>query len=200
VGANVGEMVMDMARNAKVESVHAFEPVADCVHAMRMSAALNSFDNVHIHHTAVSGIPGKSFFRYDVSNPSWSGIKGSGALTIEVPVTTLDAALGPDLRNPVLLLDVEGEEKNVMIGAKEIIERWSPPIVFEYNHVSRSQFDLEQVRSILGAGYELYRLRQSDGLLDTDFSDTWNCVAVHRDTVHYPVCRSLCLAKDGKAR
>jgi len=200
VGANVGEMVMDMARNGKVESIQAFEPVADCVHAIRISAVLNAFNNVVIHHTAVSASAGKALFRYDVANPSWSGIKGSGDSTIEVPLTTLDTALGPDLRNPVLLLDVEGEERNVMAGAKRIIDRWSPPIIFEYNHVSRAQYDLEQVRAVLGDGYELYRLRQSDGLLDTDFRDTWNCVAVHRDSIYYAVCRSLCVAKDGKTR
>ncbi len=191
VGANIGEMVMDMAGNKHIEFVHAFEPIEDCVHAIKMSVTLNLFDNVQIHHTAVSRKSGSVLFRHDVTNPSWSGISGSGNKTIEVPTTTLDAEFPAGVHNPILLLDVEGEEKNVLIGAKELIKREKPLVIFEYNNVSRSNFDLEQILEVLDQGYEVYRLRQSDGLLDSDFRDTWNCVAVHRESMHYAKCLSL---------
>lgn len=191
VGANIGEMVMDMARKQCVESVHAFEPVGDCVHAMRVSVAINAFENVLIHHTAVSDKIGSVRFHHDVTNPSWSGIDGSGSAIIEVPTTTLDAEFPNGVQNPILLLDVEGAEKDILVGGVQLIRRERPLIIFEYNYVSRSHFNLAQMLEVLGSEYEIYRLRQDDGLLDDNFKDAWNCVAVHQESPHYARCRSL---------
>jgi FkbM family methyltransferase len=197
VGANIGEMVIDMARKQQIESVHAFEPIGDCVHSIRASVAINAFENVQIHHTAVSDKIGFTDFDYSPTNPSCSGIRGTAQTRIRVPTTTLDYALPESIRHPILLLDVEGAEKDVLVGGVDLIKRERPLIIFEYNNVSRSHFNLEQIREVLGPEYEIFRLRQHDGLLDDNLEDTWNCVAVHRQTSYHMRCKSL-IAGAGK--
>jgi FkbM family methyltransferase len=191
VGANIGEMVIDMARKQKIESVHAFEPIGDCVHSIRASVAINAFENVQIHHTAVSDKIGFTDFDYSPTNPSCSGIRGTAHTKIRVPTTTLDYALPVSIRHPILLLDVEGAEKDVLVGSVDLIKRERPLIIFEYNDVSRSHFNMEQIREVLGSEYEIFRLRQRDGLLDDNLEYTWNCVAVHRQTQYYIKCKLI---------
>jgi len=191
VGANIGELVMDMARKECVKSVYAFEPVDDCVHSMAVSVALNAFHNVHLRHTAVSNKIGTVQFNYSATNPGCSGIDGSGNKIMQVPTTTLDIEFPQRIQNPILLIDVEGAEKDVLAGGASFVQRERPLIIFEYNNVSRSRFNLEQMRDVLGPEYEIYRLRQRDGLLDNDFDDTWNCVAIHRQSVYYSKCQPL---------
>jgi FkbM family methyltransferase len=191
VGANIGEMVMDMARNQRIKLVYAFEPVEDCVRSMNASVAINGFVNVRIRHMAVSNQIGKARFTYSATNPSCSGIGGSGNVVIEVPTTTLDTEFPQGVENPILLLDVEGAEKDVLVGGANLIKQERPLIIFEYNQVSRSHFNLDQICEVLGSEYEIFRLRQRDGLLDDNLKDTWNCVAVHRQTPHYIRCKSV---------
>ncbi len=152
---------------------------------------------MQIHHTAVSDKVGFTEFDYSPTNPSCSGIRGTAKTKIRVPTTTLDASLPVSIRHPILLLDVEGAEKDVLVGGINLIKRELPLIIFEYNDVSRAHFNLEQIREVLGSEYEIFRLRQSDGLLDDNLNDTWNCVAVHRQTQYYVKCKSL-IAGAGK--
>jgi hypothetical protein len=108
----------------------------------------------------------------------------------EVELTTLDQELA-DLSGPVLvLIDVEGGEPSVMRGGKSFIGRNFPLIVFEYNDTSKKHFRLEDVSAALPAGYSFYRLR-ADGRLDVDFSNTWNCVAVHPSSVFAGIVEAL---------
>jgi hypothetical protein len=90
----------------------------------------------------------------------------------------------------LMLVDVEGSEPKVLAGGAEFIRRTLPCIIFEYNEVSKRYFALGQVRGILGDGYDVYRLR-CDGRLDQDFRSSWNCVAVHRQSVWAAKCRPL---------
>lgn len=191
VGANIGEMVVDMARKQQIESVHAFDPIGDCVHSIKMSVSINAFENVQIYHTAVCDKVGFTEFDYSPTNPSCSGIRGTAPTKIRVPTTTLDASLPESIRHAIFLLDVEGAEKDVLVGGMNLIKRVQPLIIFEYNDVSRAHFNLEQIREVLGPEYQIFRLRQCDGLLDDNLDDTWNCVAVHRQTKYYVQCKSL---------
>jgi hypothetical protein len=54
-------------------------------------------------------------------------------------------------------------------------------VIFKYNAVSKQHFKLDDVRRELGDAFEIYRMRK-DGRLDQEFDDTWNCVAIHKDS------------------
>jgi FkbM family methyltransferase len=197
VGANIGEMALDLARHPAVSSVIAFEPVPSCYHSLTVSAAVNELENLTLRPCAVSAEPGVVQFKTSTTNPSSSGIAGSGDTQIEVEATTLDMEFCDPLEDPIVLLDVEGAEHLALRGGQKLIARDRPLIIFEFNQVSRQHFNLDMVRTLLGPAYEIYRLRTSDGLLDLELTDTWNCIAVHRDTRYYERCLSLIFPRRG---
>jgi hypothetical protein len=90
----------------------------------------------------------------------------------------------------VVLIDVEGAELLVPQGGREFLRRAKPLVIFEYNELGRSQYTLDAVRTVLGDGYHFYRLGPH-GLLDRNLRDTWNCVAVSKESMFYEVCQNL---------
>jgi hypothetical protein len=85
-----------------------------------------------------------------------------------------------------LLIDTEGNELNVIKGAAKLISATIPLIIFEYNWVSKNHYNLADIQSALGRRYTIYRLRK-DGLLDADFSATWNCVAIPENGIFHDI-------------
>jgi len=156
-----------------------------------VAAAINGMTSIELHRVAVSSSDGTVKFVTSTTNPSSGGMAGAGNIVIEVPTVTLDQEFPKPLHEPVLLLDVEGNELCALQGGRALVTRDRPLIIFEYNHVSRQHFTLESMQSLLGPEYEVYRLRTADGRLDRDFADTWNCVAVHRQTPYHQACLSL---------
>jgi hypothetical protein len=99
----------------------------------------------------------------------------------------------------VLLIDTEGAEPLVMRGGANFIASARPLIIFEFNHISRAHYQLDDIKGILGAGYEIYRLR-SDGQLDKELNSTWNCLAVHADSPFHAICHRLLTDQDAATR
>jgi hypothetical protein len=91
---------------------------------------------------------------------------------------------------------VEGAELDVMRGGQSFIRGARPLVIFEYNEDNRALYSLAEVSAVLGDGYRILRLRL-DGKLDEKLEDTWNCVAVHRDSPFSPVVQEL-LSKSRK--
>lgn len=186
VGANVGEFLITVAAHPHVSRAIGFEPVALCAEACERSVALNGFSHVSLKRVVV-GDGTVQPFTADPSHPNASAIADEGD-----PVETirLDHEL-LDVQGPVvILIDVEGAEPLVLSGARDFILRTCPLIVFEYNHVSRRSFGLEQVTRLLGARYAIHRLRR-DGRLDARVSDSWNCVAVPLATSFERACAPM---------
>jgi FkbM family methyltransferase len=182
-----------------VSTVIAFEPVPSCFHALNVAVAINGFTNVRLRPCAVSATAGVVTFVTSATNPSCSGIAGTmGDSTLEVPTTTLDEEFREPLADLIVLLDVEGAEHAALKGGRALLARDRPLIIFEFNHVSRQHFTLDDMRSLLGPDYEVYRLRVADGRLDREFDDTWNCVAVHRHTGYYERCQALLYPSQGR--
>lgn len=76
-------------------------------------------------------------------------------------------------------------------GAKEFISNSKPLIIFEYNEVTKSVFNLDQVCEILNPEeWFLFRLRK-DGLLDQILVNTWNIVAVNKTSLFYNICMEM---------
>ena len=92
VGANVGEMALDVARHPAVCSVVAFEPIESCVHSLTVALLINRFPNSQVRPVAVDSEIGVVKFVTSRTNPSSSGIGGMGDVEIEVPTTTLESA------------------------------------------------------------------------------------------------------------
>jgi FkbM family methyltransferase len=183
VGANIGEMVVDISRHNNVVQVIAFEPVADCVDAIKKSMDLNHVKNYSVITKLVGESRGQASFSVSRS------VGGSSVLSQEstesasqIAITTLDYELGSIQESTIILIDVEGYEPQVLKGALQFIARCKPLIIFEYNHLSKIHFESADIRAILGSNYSIYRLT-SDATLDNDIERAWNCVAIPSATV-----------------
>ncbi len=197
VGANVGEMLVDFPRHPRVRKAVAFEPSARCSRIIEHSCALNDLQHVTVVTKAVGERVGHGVMPCDARSQCSTAVQmGDQASTdVEdrleaVQVTTLDAEMPDPSGLWIVLIDVEGAELAVMRGGREFIRAVGPLVVFEYHEGTRTHFSLDDVRTELGEGYELFRLR-SDGFLDHDLLRTWNCVAVPRARHFYTVVTSL---------
>ena len=201
VGASVGEMVMDVASRSQALSVLAFEPQSACAAVISRSSLLNGFDQVQVRPMALSDFSGRGALTLEARSPTAASVSdnrsGSGAEEL-VQVSTLDTECATISGDVLMLLDVEGAEPKVLAGGLDLIRRTLPCIVFEYNDVSKQCFSLSRIRQVLGDSYEIYRLR-SDGRLDMDLKRTWNCVAVHSQSVWAATCHSLVVGKLSEA-
>ena len=183
VGANVGEFVLDYGDRDRISELYAFEPQPEQFLGIRHTLRLNSMARVTAVNKAVGAVSGIMAFKQATKNASSSGLLNAGSsrgTPFEVEVTTLDLELNNVSLPAILLIDVEGAELLVMQGGEQFIRRCKPLIIFEYNHVTRAHFSLDQIRQFLGSEYVLMRLRR-DGHLDTDMSRTWNIVAIQKN-------------------
>lgn len=193
VGANIGEMVVDVSRHRNVASIVAFEPIGECCRSIRESLALNGYDACRIVEKLIGAEAG--LHRFAVSkDPQTSSVvsSSSDATAGEIQMTTLDEELS-QLSNPaIVLIDVEGYEPQVLSGGAQWISSAHPLIIFEYNTISKKHYSMHQIRKILGSQYEIYRLRP-DGRLDEDIDHAWNCVAVHQRSSFAAIVHSIIL-------
>jgi len=189
VGAAIGEMVIHAAGYRNVDHVIAFDPDPENVMACRRSAAINGFDHVSMRDQVVADEVREMDFELNrgkgTSGRIASGVTAGSQRLIS---TTLDREIPVSDLPYLVLIDVEGAEILVIRGGAAFIRRHRPLIVFEY--ITGRDQNLPEVGACLGEKYEIYRLRD-DGYLDTDMRRTWNCVAVHQESVFYAVCRSL---------
>jgi FkbM family methyltransferase len=183
VGASVGEFAIPMAYDSRVARVVAFEPHPATADALRASAAWAPAGKIEIIQKGVAESTGFASFALNERAPTGAGLRetADGQDSMKVDLCTLDEIfkLPPD-QALILLIDIEGGELDAMRGGMSLITRQQPLIIFEYNATTRRSFQLGEAAALLGPDYEIYRLRSSDGRLDSDFSETWNVVALPR--------------------
>lgn len=187
IGANVGAFLIDTSRYSNV-SVIAFEPSVKCAEAISNSMKLNRVQNWSVHQCLVGERVGLVNFD-EGSDPQGASIfsVGSNSTNTTISMVKLDCVHELNAIHPgdvvVLLMDVEGYELNVMRGAIDFIKRHQPLIIFEYNFISKQHFYSNDIQGLLGRSYRLCRLR-SDGLLDNQIEEAWNCVAIPQNSVY----------------
>lgn len=181
IGANVGEFIIDFYDNKAINEIHAFEPQNTQFEVLERNRKMNKMSNVILNKLAVSNFIGHVTFNINENNTTASRITNKVTNGIEVPVTTLDDYLSKIMvkENLVLLIDTEGQELNIMKGGIQSIKKHKPIIIFEYNHVTKENFELREVKELLES-YNVYRLNRK-GKLDSNMFDIWNLVAIPQD-------------------
>ncbi len=192
IGASIGEMILDMACQLKVDIIHAYEPLKDCANVLRINNLLNNYNHVQIHEKPISNEINtvyidnrgtqQSIIKYNLD------IDSSGTTPVET--TTLDNEFNISNMPTVLLIDVEGHELKVLKGGTKFITNNKPIIIFEYNFVSKRYYSLDDIRIVLGKDYLIFRLNRK-GKLDSNFGKTWNCVAIHNKSVFHDFINHL---------
>jgi FkbM family methyltransferase len=179
IGANVGEFVLDLFDNSKVKMIYAFEPQQDHFYSLNQLMKINNITNAEIINKAVSDKNGIANFNINKNNKSNSSLVNTLEGSIEVETIKIDTFFKDKepLETPIILIDVEGAELDVMKGGNGFIRKHSPIIIFEYNHVTRKFFQIDDVKDVLGSSYKVFRLNRN-GSLDSNFDTTWNLVAI----------------------
>lgn len=179
VGASIGEFVFSVSNYPCIKKVYAFEPRPDCVRVLNKNCELNGLEQIEVFPNVVSNENG--MFKLHLNGGGTSSgifhIGNNSTKSINVKSVMLDNVLPKTLKNPVLLMDIEGAEPLAIEGGREFIEINSPLIIFEYNSTSKIHFSLADITRLIGERYTIWRIK-NDGTLDNDFSLSWNCVAI----------------------
>jgi FkbM family methyltransferase len=135
VGCHKGEVLDVMLQYAPKGTHFGFEPIPE------MYAALceKYDDNCQFFEVALSDSEGETTFNHVISNPAYSGIQKriydrpeEQDTTITVKKNALDNLIPEDQDIRLIKIDVEGGELGVLRGAKNLVSRCKPVIVFEH--------------------------------------------------------------------
>jgi FkbM family methyltransferase len=155
--------------------VHAFEPYDRVSELLLSKILVNNRTNIILHKV---GLGSKSDF-LDFYAPVGSNV-GTGSFVAEhakdnnIKVGKLEIAEGDyyiaklNLKKVDLIkIDVEGFEKNVLIGLRNTFAQYRPFAVMEYSKVTRDHLTIQELREILPSGYGIQGIstKEKFGLL-----------------------------------
>jgi FkbM family methyltransferase len=134
VGTNRGQLLRVALRAAPAGRHVAFEPIPELAAELR-----REFPLLDSRQLALSAQPGTAEFCHFRTMDGWSGLRRSLEVSdergapeyIEVRVSTLDVELA-ELQPRVIKIDVEGAELEVVQGAREVLARAKPFVIFEH--------------------------------------------------------------------
>lgn len=158
VGANIGFTVLEASKavgnNGKI---YAFEPHPRIFNFLSSNITLNQSSNIQLFNIALGSYTGKiSFMDGRSSDRNRPDKKGS----ITVELTTLDTILDDLESIDLLKIDVEGYEKYVLEGSKNVLSR-TQMIYFEVCNDFTKHFDysgLELIKLIQDSGFNLFQI------------------------------------------
>ena len=134
VGSHKGE-VLELALKISKKGKHfAFEPIPNLFRKLNDKYG----SKCEVLNYGLSDQKKQSSFQHVTTNPAYSGIKmrtypkDEQVETIQIQLDTLDNQLKQHDRVDMIKIDVEGAELEVLKGAKKIIEKFHPIIVFEH--------------------------------------------------------------------
>jgi FkbM family methyltransferase len=149
--------------------VHAFEPARDTFNSLVRNLALNDCANVVPVKVAVSDVPGELLLRKDPQHPTADGhsfvqsLEGSSSLIESdeiVRAVTLDGFDGLSASfNAIdlMVIDVEGAEHAVLMGARRMLSQGNPTLLLE---CSQNQVDVERLLRQLGFSFWAWNVKQ----------------------------------------
>ena len=179
VGCHIGSMLSLFLRLAPDGQHRAFEPVPE-----RAAWLRSKFSDVEIHEVAVSDTAGSMPFFENRSRPGFSGLSldqaaGDSIERYEVRTERLDRLVPEDAPVHLLKIDAEGAERQVLLGARELLLRARPVVVFECGPDGAARFGYESTDLwdfFTQLGYEIRTPRGSlegaKALTRTEFSET----------------------------
>jgi FkbM family methyltransferase len=135
VGAHKGEILEQIIRFAPKGKHIAIEPIPDMARQLETKFK----DVCQVYQCAVSNYNGSTTFNHIKNAPAYSGlqqreyaISSPDIEQIAVQVHSLDHLWPISRRLDFIKLDIEGGELHALEGAKNLIEKYKPVIIFEF--------------------------------------------------------------------
>ena len=137
VGASVGEFIFTASKYSCVNSCIAFEPMKECAESIKLTSAINNFEKkVHVVVKAVSNKKDRVKISFTMGSPTASSIVNFkedfhddtelvDTITVDEEISSKEHNISS---NVVMLIDVEGAEKNVLEGSEKLIQDKKPLI------------------------------------------------------------------------
>jgi len=199
VGSNIGIFLLQMSGYKIINYLIGFEPSIGCVKAASQTLKLNNFSSFKIFNNLVGSQNIDMFYSNDLDPQSASIYKSKNNKNSKLlkQIKLDDNMYIENLSKEnlaLILIDVEGFEPEVIKGGIKMIQEKKPLLIFEYNKVSKKYFSLDDIHSILGNEWQIYRLRK-DSKLDFEFNKTWNCVAINKHSIYSDLLKELNLFK-----
>lgn|GEM_PF-1351422 len=139
--------------------VFGIDPSEDNLHFVRQVANLNGLRNVVLFDAVCSDTAGVQVGTHDdISHATFSTLLESAHVVRST--TTLDELIPQNLisRIGLLHLDVEGMEREVILGAKVLIKRSRPLVIFE-RHLSDEE-SKSPVTALQSMGYDVFMINE----------------------------------------
>lgn len=161
IGANYGVYTLTIAKIVGLMGrVWAFEPASSTADLLARGIAANSFTNVTLVRSAISGACGTAQLTINDNSEMNALIHGesSPGLTETVALVTLDDCQQRYQWKEIdfLKIDAEGEETNIINGGRQFLATTSPLILFEVK--AGAELHLDLVRKFNDVGFDSYRL------------------------------------------
>ena len=166
VGANVGYFTLIAAQLVGDSGrVWAFEPDPDAFSILERNVELNGYKNVTLVNKALGSEPGTlRLFRHPTNLGDHRIYDpGDERVAVEVPVTTLDKALGDTARLDLIKVDTQGAECAVLLGASGALAHRDVALIMEYTprYIRQMGQDPQAcLGKLAGAGFAFYEIRE----------------------------------------
>jgi len=179
IGANIGVWTRVLSKLYPQAKVFAFEPSPSNFEQLELNC--KDRKNVFLQPIALGAETGVVCFSGDSVSPGLRSIQtGKSELpdTIKVPISTLSDWVVSNRLTKIdfIKIDVEGFEKDVLVPARNLLERHHPVICFEYvpELATRSSFEGYQLIQFLqDLSYRVYRI-EKNGRLHMDFNENFD--------------------------
>jgi FkbM family methyltransferase len=163
VGCHIGSMLDIFVKLAPNGRHMAFEPIP-----WKAQWLVRKYPRVQVRQMALCDTTGEMEFSIDLAQSGYSGLVTSHARdgrtqVMKVPCEQLDRLVPADHKVDFLKVDVEGAELMVFRGAKELLLRDQPPIIFESTKSNLNMFGQRPAdmfdHLVGGHGYSLFTPR-----------------------------------------
>lgn len=134
VGCHKGEILDFFIKYAPNGQHYGFEPIPDLFKSIKEKYTVKA----NILPYAISSKAGESIFKFVKNAPAYSGLNlreynviSPDIEEIRVELRTLDEIIPANIKIDLIKIDVEGGEFDVLKGAKQLLLRDKPTIIFE---------------------------------------------------------------------
>jgi FkbM family methyltransferase len=178
VGANLGEWTIPLARSVGTRGcVLAAEPAPRSAAALEATLAANGLRQARVIRCAVGDRDGSVEFAVPIvtsaqidTGTAQLGRAGAGLEGLHVSMRSLDSLVAEHRldRLDLIKIDVEGHERQILDGARTVLDRHRPTLVIETGH--EAEGDRPAIHDRLrGLGYRMLGILLDHGMAEADW-------------------------------